>query len=155
MKFFSRFNRDKLQTLKVGDGMYSLRIPEKYLWEYEDDILAFYPKGKETITIRVAVLHFERKEAKPGDFIKSVIEEAESKKSLYQYLDKETLLVQNLSNDQKEKDTDLIMQTWYVAKNNTLIVFTVTIILSYANEPTVLETKKDLDEIFRSVENYN
>jgi len=152
MSFFSKFNRDKLRTLKVGDEMYSLRIPEKYLWEYEDgDILAFYPKGRETITIRVAVLNFERKDAKSGDFINTVIEEAESKKSVYQHLDEETLLVENLPNVQKENDTDLIMQIWYVAKNNSLVVFTTTVILSHVNDPTVLETKRDLDEIFRSV----
>jgi hypothetical protein len=151
MRLFTWFIRDKLQTLKVGNGSYTLQIPKKYLWEYEDDVLAFYPKGKEIITIRVTVLHFKKENAKAEDFINTVIEEAQLEKSLYQYLDNETLLVENLPKEHTEDGAGLILQNWYVAKNTSLVVFTATIISNHADDSAVEVAKKDLNGIFRSV----
>jgi len=156
MKLFSIFNKDKSRTLEVGKGIYTIKIPNKYLWEYEnEDSLSFYPEGEETITIRVNVLNFAQKDGKTNDFLNTVVEEAESKMSTYEFLDDGTVLIENPSEMHTEDDTDIIVQSWYVAKNISLIVFTVTTIQIHASSSSVVEMKNHLKQIFRSVTNHD
>jgi len=156
MKLFSIFNKDKSRTLEVGNGMYTIKIPNKYLWEYEnEDTLSFYPVGEETITIRVNVLNFEQKDGKTNDFLNTVVEEAESKMSTHEFLDDRTVLIENPSEMHTEDDTNITVQSWYVAKNISLIVFTVTTIQIHASSSSVVEMKNHLKQIFRSVTNHN
>jgi len=156
MKLFSIFNKDKSRTLEVGNGMYTIKIPNKYLWEYEnEDTLSFYPVGEETITIRVNVLNFEQKDGKTNDFLNTVVEEAESKMSTHEFLDDGSVLIENPSEMHTEDDTNITVQSWYVAKNISLIVFTVTTIQIHASSSSVVEMKNHLKQIFRSVTNHN
>ncbi|HEX3167107.1 MAG TPA: hypothetical protein VHQ93_12655 [Chitinophagaceae bacterium] len=156
MKLFSIFNKDKSRTLEVGNGMYTIKIPNKYLWEYEnEDTLSFYPVGEETITIRVNVLNFEQKDGKTNDFLNTVVEEAESKMPTHEFLDDGSVLIENPSEMHTEDDTNITVQSWYVAKNISLIVFTVTTIQIHASSSSVVEMKNHLKQIFRSVTNHN
>ncbi len=86
MKLFSIFTKDKnINTLKIGGSIYLIEIPKKYLWEYDNEgTLLFYPKGDETITMRINVLSFERKDGKPSHGSDIVLEEAVSKSFKYE-----------------------------------------------------------------------
>src|SRR4051812_25748980 len=99
MKLFSIFTKkENSQILEVGEGMYSISIPQHYLWEYDSDgILIFYPEGEETITARVNVLNFQREGATAKDFINTVVKEAELKQQPHEFLHGGAILVENPS----------------------------------------------------------
>ena len=157
MKLFSIFNKkDKSRSLEVGKGMYSIRVPQHYLWEYDnEETLTFYPAGEETITVRVNVLNFQREGATAKDFINTVVEEAESKKLPHEFLHDGAVLVENPSELHTEDNTDITVQSWHVAKNTSLIVFSVTTIRKHANNSSVAEMRKHLEDIFKSVTKLN
>ena len=94
MKLFSIFHSDKgANTLKIGGGDYLIEIPKIYLWEYDNEgTLLFYPKGDETITIRVTVLSFDRKDGKPSHGADIVLEDAVSKNFKHEILSEGVVL---------------------------------------------------------------
>ena len=153
MKLFSIFNKDKnINTLKIGAGIYLIEIPKKYLWEYDnEDTLLFYPKGEETITMRVTVLSFERKDGKPSHGSDIVLEDAISKNFKYEILSEGLVLSEAPPEQTTEGDTKLIMQFWYLGRDNSLIIFSSTTILEREDNKAVIDMRRDLPQIFRSI----
>ncbi len=153
MKLFSIFNNDKgANTLKIGNGIYLIEIPKMYLWEYDnEDTLLFYPIGDETITMRVTVLSFERKDGKPSHGADIVLDEAVSKNFKHEILSEGIVLSEVPPKHTTEADTELIMQFWYLGRNNSLIIFSSTTILEQADSKAVRQMRSDLPQIFRSV----
>ncbi|MGG9962220.1 hypothetical protein [Ferruginibacter sp. SUN106] len=153
MKLFSIFNNDKgVNTLKIGGGLYSIEVPKIYLWEYDkEDTLLFYPKGDETITLRVTVLSFERKDGKPSHGADIVLEEAVSKNFKHEILSEGIVLSEAPPEQTTEGDTELNMQFWYLGRNNSLIIFSSTTLVEHEDSKVVLQMRSDLPQIFRSV----
>jgi len=132
--------------------MYLIEIPKKYLWEYDnEDTLLFYPKGDETITMRVTVLSFERKDGKLNHGSDIVLGEAVSKNFKYEILSEGIVLSETPPERTTEGDTELIMQFRYLGRDNSLIIFSSTTILERADNKAVIEMRSDLPQIFRSV----
>ena len=152
MKLFSLFKSDNLKTLEIGGRAYLIKIPKKYLWEYDDEgTLLFYPPGKEIITIRVTVLSFNRKDGKQNHGPDIVMEEAMSKKLDYEILSDGVAFLETPPEHKIENGTQLIMQFGYVGRDNSLIIFSSTVILEYEKRHEVLEMKNDLRQIFKSI----
>ena len=129
-----------------------IEIPKKYLWEYDDQgTLLFYFPGEEIITIRVSVLSFERKDGKPSHGVDIVIQDAISQNLDYEIIEEGTVLLETPQKYKKEGNTDLIMQFWYIGKNNSLIIFSSTTILKYQDNKQIAEMKNDLKQIFNSI----
>ncbi len=153
MNLFSIFSKDKnIHTLEIGGGVYSIEVPKIYSWDYDsDDTLLFYPKGEETITLRVTVLSFDRKDGKPSHGSEIVLEEAVSKNFKYEILSDGIILSEAPPKYSTEEDTEIIMQFWYLGRDNSLIIFSSTTLVEHADSKAVLKMKNDLPQIFRSV----
>ncbi len=153
MNLFSVFNNNKgAITLKIGAGKYFIEIPKIYLWEYDnEDTLLFYPKGDETITIRVTVLSIERKDGKPCHGADIVLEEAVSKNFKHEILSEGIVLSEAPPEQTTEGDTALIMQFWYLGRNNSLIIFSSTTLAEQEDSKAVRQMRSHLPQIFRSV----
>lgn len=153
MKLFSIFNNNSgTNTLKIGDGTYVIEVPKKYLWEYDnEDTLLFYPKGDETITMRVTVLSFERKDGKLAHAADIVLEEALEKNFVHEKLSDGSILSELPQKQTTEGDTELIMQFWYLGRNNSLIIFSSTTLLDMVDSKEVRQMRSDFPTIFRSV----
>jgi hypothetical protein len=152
MKLFSAFKRDNRQTLNIGSNCYSLQIPQKYLWEYDaEGTLLFYPKGDESITIRVTVLSFEHKDGKSNHGSDIVLEKALSNNFKYEILSEGLVLSEESPSYAIEEGTELIMQYWYLGLDNSIIIFSSTILEAQKENNLVKELTDNLPEIFRSV----
>jgi len=153
MKLLSIFNNDKgANTLEIGGGIYLIEVPKIYLWEYDnEDTLLFYPKGDETITIRVTVLSFERKDGKPSHGADIVLDEAISKNYKHEILSEGIVLSEAPPEPTTEGETELIMQYWYLGRKNSLIIFSSTTLHEQENSKAVRRMRSDLPQILRSV----
>ena len=152
MSFLPFFKGTSNQKLQIGNGAYNITIPKKYLWEYDNEnTLLFYPRGPETITIRVSVISFSNNDGKPGDGADYVIKEALAKGYNYEVASDKTAYMEIPPKRSIENGVNLIMQFWYIGRENSLIIFSAATIVLAQNDKTVTEMKSDLAQILKSV----
>lgn len=137
MKFFSLFNFSKLRKLNIGAGTHTIIIPSKYDYLYDEEkTLLFYPKGEETITIRVTVISFDTKDDTHNPGKQFTIDKANKENAGYYLLDDETAVFE-YSYFSVEKGEKLIMKFWEAGSGNNIIIIS----------GTILEGKKDIQNV--------
>ncbi len=152
MKLLSLLKGNGDKTLEIGGGAYTIKIPKKYLWEYDKEgTLLFYPKGIETITIRVSVISFTRKDGKKAHGSDYVLEDAKRKGFKYEVVNDGIVLSEEPPKHSTEGGTDLVMQFWYLGRDNSLFIFSSTTLVFAEKTKEVKEMNNSLLQIIKSV----